>query len=94
LQAAKNQDFERALQEFECFPWIVYRRHPTCLRLSGILVKRLANDSAKHGDRPRRHQPQSQFWLPVRMELEPMHRPDQVPVNGIPSQKNTSRRHQ
>ena len=39
LQAAKNQDFERALEEFERFPWIVYRRHPTYLRPRLFLVK-------------------------------------------------------
>src|SRR5215468_7561278 len=27
LQAAQDQDFERALQEFQAFPWIVYGRH-------------------------------------------------------------------
>jgi hypothetical protein len=26
LQAAQDQDFQRALQEFQAFPWIVYRR--------------------------------------------------------------------
>jgi hypothetical protein len=42
LQAAKNQDFERALQELECFGSIGYRRHSTYLRLPEIPVKRKA----------------------------------------------------
>src|SRR5208283_2767730 len=35
LQAAQDQDFQRALQEFQALPWIVYRRHTTYIRQSG-----------------------------------------------------------
>ena len=84
LQAAKNQDLERALKEFERFRWIVYRRHSTCLRLSGILVKRVPNAFGEHGTGPATISHKVNIGCPVgaryavlvRMELEPMHWPD------------------
>jgi len=39
LQAAKNEHFKRALEQFEGVPLIVYRRHPTYLRPQNIFVK-------------------------------------------------------
>ena len=87
LQAAENQDLERALKEFERFLWIVYRRHSTCLRLSGILVKRVPNASnafGEHGTGSATISHKVNIGCPVgaryavlvRMELEPMHWPD------------------
>ena len=92
LQAAKNQDFERALQEFQCFAWIVYRRHPTYLRLGGNVVKR-AEGLGEHGDRPRHARPQSRSPLRARHRAPPSgsetaDRADQVPVDGVPGQKD------
>ena len=42
LQAAKNEHFKRALEQFEGVPLIVYRRHPIYLRPQNVFVKCLA----------------------------------------------------